>query len=138
MHPPLLSTITLFAELFIFVAISYIFYKGYEGRIFPFGLAYFAIIYEILFNVGYMIYRSVGLKAAGNLSSELKLLGAVHGVLSLFVFIAVVVFIALAIKNYKQGINYFKAYSSLAFLLLAFWIISLSSGILLYIKAYLK
>lgn len=134
--PPLLSTITLIAELFIFGAISYIFYKGYEGRLFPFGLAYFAIAYEVVFNISYMVYRSVGLKQVSALSENLRELGMVHGILSLIVFIALVIFLSLAIKNYEKGINYFKVHSSLTFLLLAFWVISLSSGILLYIKTY--
>jgi hypothetical protein len=136
MHPPLISTMTLVAELFIFGSISYVFYKGYEGRIFPFGLAYFAIAYEVVFNIGYMAYRSVGLKQTSALSEKLRRLGMAHGILSLIVFIALVIFLALAIKNYKKGMNYFKVHSSLTFLLLAFWVISLSSGILLYIKAY--
>ena len=136
MHPPLISTITLIAELFIFGVISYVFYSGYEGRGFPFKLAYFALGYEIIFNIGYMIYRSIGLKSFPSLSLELKILGAVHGIFSLIVFIAWVIFIALAIKNYKKGMNYFQVHSKFAFMLLFFWIISLSSGILLYIKAY--
>ena len=136
MNPPLLSTITLAAELFIFSAILYVFYKGYEGRVFPFGLAYFAIAYEMVFNIGYMIYRSVGLKGASTLSENLKKLGMIHGILSLLVFIALIIFLALAIKNYKKGINYFQVHSGFTLVLLAFWTISLSSGILLYFKAY--
>ena len=136
MNPPLLSTITLAAELFIFSAILYIFYKGYEGRVFPFSLAYFAIVYEVVFNIGYMIYRSVGLKSADNLSTNLKILGAVHGILSLVVFVALVILMLLAIKNYKRGINYFREHSKLSFLVIGFWIISLASGFLLYFKAY--
>jgi len=135
-HPPLFSTLTLIAELFIFGAILYVFFKGYEGQVFPFGLAYFTIAYEVIFNIGYMVYRSVGLKQASALSENLKKLGMVHGILSLIVFIALVIFLVLAIKNYEKGINYFKVHSSLTFLLLAFWVISLSSGIFLYIKTY--
>jgi hypothetical protein len=135
-HPPLLSTITLIAELFIFGAISYVFYKGYEGRVFPFGLAYFTIIYEVIFNIGYMIYRSFGLKSAPSLSHQLKILGAVHGILSLLVFSAVIIFMILAIRNYKKGMNYFQVHSRFTATLLFFWIISLASGMLLYFKVY--
>src|SRR5690349_8813743 len=109
--PPLYSTITLFAELIISTIIYYTLYQGYKHNKFPTKLAAFALIYELVFNISYMISRvSPQIKSTHVESPFLIGLAIVHGILSLIMFITLIIFFILAWKNYAKGVNYFVKY----------------------------
>ena len=131
-----LSTLTLAMEILIGVVIFYVIYRGYKENNFPEKLAMFAVAYEIVFNVGYMVYRAVWKPQIFGLTQALKITAALHGILSLIMLIAVVVFFLLARKNYRKDINYFRKYKITTFLFISFWLISLFSGGYLYFKIY--
>src|SRR5574338_34158 len=107
MNAPLYSTVTLIAELFVSSAIYYTFYSGYKKDKLPEKLAIGAIAYEILFNVSYMVYRVPTHHPDKPDSAGDIALAAFHGILSLIMFISLIVFFVVAIKKYRQGINYF-------------------------------
>ncbi len=93
MHAPVYSTITLFAELIISSIIYYTLYQGYRRNRFPVKLAGFTLLYEVLFNISYMVSQvPQHAKAARVEPSFVVGLAIVHGVLSLIMFIALVVF----------------------------------------------
>jgi hypothetical protein len=136
MQIPLASNITLVMEIIIASIIFFLVFKGYKENIFFKKLAYFAVGYEIVFNVGYMIYRSVSIPSASNLSTGMRAVAAAHGILSLLMLFAVVFFFLRAAKEYAKGLNSFVFHKVQTFLFLAFWVISLLSGIFLYVKTY--
>lgn len=138
MHTPLYSTITLFVELVISSIIYYTLYQGYTRAVFPKKLASFALLYEILFNISYMVYRVPDhAKGARLESSWIIALAIVHGVLSLIMFIALLVFFFLAWKNYKKGVNFFKIHKTMTIVFTIFWTFSVLSGILFYVAEYM-
>ena len=136
MAAPFLSTFTLFTELLITFIVLYIFYSGYKYNKFPFKLALFALIYEVSFNISYMVYRSFAHQEETLHSAFYIGLAVFHGVFSLIMFIALIIFLVLAWINYKKKINFFKKYKFISFLFIILWLIAVFSGILFYFVAY--
>jgi membrane-bound metal-dependent hydrolase YbcI (DUF457 family) len=134
-HAPLFSTVTLVAELFVSAIVYYTFYRGYKDDKFPEKLAIGAIVYEALFDIGYMVHRVPAQE--NKLNKPLVIaLGATHGILSLLMFLGLILFFVFAIKNYRKGVNYFKVHKKLTFVFLFFWTLSIISGVSLYFVAY--
>lgn len=137
MHGPFFSTITLFTELLVSAAVYFTIYKGYRHNKFPTKIAFSALLYETLFNISYMFSRVPShAKAAKATPPSLILLAVVHGILSLVMFVALIVFFILAYKNYKKERNYFFEHKKLTYAFLFFWTFSIISGVLFYFLAY--
>lgn len=136
MDIPLVSTLTLLAEFVVAACIFSVIYSGYRVNIFMKRLAMWTIAYEIVFNVGYMVYRSIAHPKSYTLSPLLKTVAALHGALSLAMLVAVVVFFLKASKAYGAGENYFKKQKIATGAFVFCWLVSIASGILLYLKAY--
>ena len=137
MQAPIQSTITLIVEIVIAVIIFFIIYRAYVQNVFMRRLAFFAIAYETIFNIGYMVFRSMH-PSSGILTTSMKMVGAMHGILSLVIFIAVIVIFLKANKANKMGENYFKKHFVVTFLFILGWIISLLSGSWLYWASYYR
>lgn len=138
MHAPLYSTITLCAELIISSIIYYTLYQGYKNKKFPAKLAGFALLYEIVFNISYMASRVPSQAKATHVESAFVIaLAIVHGILSLIMFLALIVFFIFAWTRYKKGINYFATHKVLTFTFLFFWTFSIVSGVVFYLVEYL-
>ena len=135
MQIPIFSTITLIAEIFISCIIFFTFYRSYRYNHFPTLLVAFALLYEITFNISYMATRV----KANTEKIEIPwhiVLAAFHGILSLLMFVALIIFMFYAWRNYRKGVNYFKLHKNLTTIFLAFWSISIISGIILYFVEY--
>jgi hypothetical protein len=138
-HIPWFSTFTLFTELLVTASVLYVFYSAYKRNVFPFTLVAITLGYEILFNISYMASRALGGKNPSKLAGGSVIgLAIFHGIFSLIMFIALLVFMGLAWVNYKKGINYFQQhkYSTISFIIL--WMIAIASGFAFYALAYLK
>lgn len=134
---PIYSTIALFTECIMLIVILYIFYNGYKHNKFNYKLVAIALSYEILFNISYMLYRTLAKPDSGGAHSAFSIgLAIFHGFLSLIIFILLIVFLLLAWKNYKKKINYFKKHSTITLLFIIFWLIAAISGIIIYIIYY--
>lgn len=139
MHGPLYSTITFFAEIIISSIIYFVIYKGYRNNKFYTKLASFTLLYEILFNISYMVSRVPSqTKATKGEPAYLIGLAITHGVLSLVMFVALIIFFIIAWKKYKKGVNYFNEHKILTFTFLVFWTFSVVSGLLFYFLEYVK
>lgn len=137
MHGPLFSTVTLFTELLVSAAVYYTIYKGYRHSKFPTKISLAALAYETVFNISYMFSRVPShAKAAKTTPPLLILLAIIHGILSLIMFVALIVFFVLAYKNYKKERNYFFEHKKITYAFLFFWTFSIVSGILFYFLEY--
>lgn len=135
--PPLTSTITLIAELFVSLIIYLTLYRGYKRGTFLTLPAFGALFYETVFNISYMVSRTPDhLKSTVVKPLYLVLIGATHGILSLLMFIALVIFFFLAWKNYKKGVNYFLIHKKTTILFTILWTLSILSGISFYLLEY--
>ena len=137
MHAPFVSTITLIMELFIGFLIFLIIFQGWKNNCFSKKLTFFTIGYEIIFNVGYMIYRSISVPSTAHLSSAMKIFAMMHGILSIIMLFVVVAFFLRAMREYGENINSFVMHRSQTILFLFFWLVSLLSGVYIYVTLYL-
>lgn len=135
MHAPLYSTIALLAELLVSLAIFYTFFQGYRRNKLPEKVAIGALVYEILFDISYMIYRLPTRESGAN-KRLITGLGIFHGTLSLLMLLGLIAFFVLAIKYYRRNVNYFLVHKRPMFVFLFFWSLSVISGAVLYFVAY--
>lgn len=137
MHGPFFSTLTLFTELIVSSVVYSTLYSGYRNNKFLTIPAFAALIYETIFNISYMASRvPTHVSSAEATPGYLIALAAVHGILSLVMFVALIIFFITAWRNYKKGINYFKDHKRLTILFLIFWTFSIASGITFYFLEY--
>jgi uncharacterized membrane protein YozB (DUF420 family) len=133
-------TFTLLTEILLTCSVIYIFFEGYNKNIFHRKLALLSIFYETFANLTYMMSKMLGEKSAvtTNIDSShfYVFLAVFHGLLSLAMFISLVTFLFLAFKNYRNEINYFREHKKLTISFIIFWLVSVSSGALLYFLTY--
>ncbi len=125
------STFTAVAELFVTAAVFYVVYTNWNRRPFPARLAFGVAAFEFFVNMLYMIFRMQQGPTEG-LSSGMIALYAIHGSLSLLVFIAYVTLACLAYFDSRKGKFYFREHPIQAGLFVVFWILSVGSGEVLY------
>lgn len=137
MHAPLISTITLCAELLVSAIIYYSLYQGYKKDKFPTRLAFGALAYEIIFNISYMVSKVSDNAMATKVEAPATVFLAItHGILSLVMFIALIIFFVFAWKSYRKEINFFRKHKNLTIAFTFFWTLSILSGTLFYLALY--
>ena len=123
------STFTAISELFVTTGVFYIIYTNLRERPFPWKLALFVAIFEFSVNMLYMISRMTRMPSATPAEpNPLAPLYALHGSLSLFVFIAFVVMTSLAYVDYRKGRFYFRDHRLATAVFVFFWLVSVGSG----------
>ncbi len=125
------STFSAIAEIFVTLGVLTIVYQNYKQRPFNGRLALGLILFEFFVNMLYMISRMDHHSTTEN-PTWFKLLAAVHGSLSLLVFISFAVYAALAYSDSKRGIFFFKEHPTQTKLFVFFWMVSVISGEALY------
>ena len=137
MDAPAWSTFSAIAELFVTAAVIYIVVTNYQGKGFAWRLAAAVCLFEFSVNMSYMISRLRADAAAGEMTGPMALFAAGHGLLSLIVFIALVVFCFQAYQAWKRGEFFFRDHPTLTVVFLFFWMVSVISGEVLYVVRYL-
>ena len=138
MAAPLFSTITLLTEIVVTASVLYAFYSGYVRNRFPYALVALTLAYETLFNVSYMTLRVATHVEDGRDRPFEIALAAFHGTFSLLMFVGLIVFMAAAWRNYRKGVNYFRAHAKLTRTFIALWLVAIASGFAFYAVEYAK
>lgn len=137
--PPLFSTFTLLTEILVTIAVLTIFHQGYKHNKFLKKLTIVTLLYETIFNISYMSYRALTheAKVGSHIHTPFHIAAAAfHGIFSIIMFIALVIFLLVAMKKYKDEHNFFKAHKIITFIFLVLWFIAILSGIFFYYLAY--
>lgn len=137
MDSTIFSTAVLITELLVTASVLYIFYSGYKHNIFHTKLAFVTLAYEILFNINYMAHRVPAQENAAKYSTTYLIIAAFHGIFSLLMFVALIVFIIFAWRGYKKQINYFLIHKNITKVFIACWMLAIFSGIIFYVISYL-
>jgi uncharacterized membrane protein YozB (DUF420 family) len=140
---PFWSTLTLATELLVTASILYIFHEAYWRNKFHRAFVFIVLLYEIIFNISYMLRSmlehtvsdSMSRTAASPLFMSLAIF---HGTFSLIMFLALLVFMFFAWRNYKKEINFFREHKKLTLIFLIAWLLSVISGIAFYFLLYIK
>lgn len=126
------STFTAISELFVTTAVLYVVYTNWKQRPFPTALAFGVAGFEFLVNMLYMVARMQQAPASTELSKGMIALFAIHGSLSLLIFIAYVTLVSLAYLDSKKGKFYFRQHPVQTGLFVFFWFLSVGSGEVIY------
>ena len=136
---PFFSIVTLFTEVVVTALVIFIVRRGYRTGVFPRRLAFSVLGYEALFNISYMVSRTLhesGEPVRTMKPGELPL-AIFHGTFSLVMFVALVAFFLLAARGYGRGENYFLLHRKTMIAFLSAWGISVLSGFLFFARIYL-
>jgi len=137
MHIPILSAVTLIAELLVTASVYFIIRKAYRTGVFLRWFAFGILAYEMVFNITYMFSREVKGETAGPLNPYQTMLGAFHGIFSLVMFVALIIFFLTAAHGYKRGENYFLKHRLLTITFVYAWGLSILSGVGLFVSLYI-
>lgn len=125
------STFTAISELFVTAGVYYVVFSNFRGHPFRWRLALGLVVFEFSVNMLYMIARMQAPHHA-ELSVSLKAFAALHGSLSLIVFIMFATCSALAWADLRRGRAFFREHPRLTASFAALWFVSVVSGEALY------
>ncbi|MFZ2187149.1 MAG: hypothetical protein WAV46_00775 [Candidatus Moraniibacteriota bacterium] len=137
---PLWSIVTLVAEIGVTAAVFHIIWKGVAEVRFNRPLAFGVLAYEVLFNISYMLGRTLehaNEKPVVAEKSGVAALAIFHGVFSLVMFVALVAFFLVAANRYAKGENFFLHHHRLTSVFLSAWGVSVLSGVFFFVRLYL-
>jgi hypothetical protein len=137
MYIPILSAVTLFAELLITASVYFIIWKAYRTGTFFRWFAFGVLAYEVLFNISYMFSKELRGDNAGVLNPYETTLAIFHGTFSLLMFILLLIFFIAAARGYRRGDNYFLKHRQLTIAFVYAWGLSILSGAGLFASLYL-
>lgn len=136
---PLWSIATLVTEFFVTAVIFYVIWTAVSRLSFNRTLAFGVIAYEVVFNISYMVFRSIEHeKEAKSIveNSGTEALALFHGIFSLIMFISLIIFFLVADRHYAKGENYFVHHHRLTRIFLFAWGASVLSGAFLFAQLY--
>ncbi len=139
MEIPSFSTFSAISELFVTAGVLYVVSQNYRGKGFPWKLALTVILFEFSVNMLYMIHRlneatsEVATTTEPAVSGFMVAFMAIHGSISLLVFIMLTILCSLAFLDFKKGKFFFKERKKLTLIFITLWLFSVISGEVLYV-----
>jgi hypothetical protein len=137
MTPPAFSIFAAIAELIVTTIVYYSIISHLKGKSFRFKLLGFAILFEAIVNVTYMVTRFIGSDSPVHLSGQMKLFATLHGTFSMLVFIWLIILFFLASSSAKLEQNFFRDHKLGTYLFLILWGVSVASGEIMFAMIYL-
>lgn len=136
MEAPSFSTFSAISEIFVTAAVLYVVLTNFKGKGFPAKTALGVIVFEFSVNMLYMITRMDD-HSSSDLSGIMIAFAAIHGSLSLLIFIMFTVYAFLAYSDHKKGKFFFKEHPKQTVFFIILWAISVLSGEALYVIHYM-
>ena len=137
MAPPLFSTLSAVTELLVTAAVFWFFQQALVHGRYRFGIMAVALVYETLFNITYMTARFFGEGTTGDHEAWFSVLLAVHGTLSLLMFIGLIVLVIWAFDRRGKGdLDPLGTRRKLAWTFLVLWTLSVLSGEFIYVMQW--
>lgn len=136
---PTWSIVTLVTEFGVTAAVFFVIWKAYTAGRFIRPLAFGVLAYEVIFNISYMLSRSLqhASEEAGTEKPGEIALAIFHGTFSLAMFVALIIFFFVAASRYARGENYFLVHRRLTVVFLWAWTVSVLSGASFFVLLYL-
>ncbi len=137
MNIPTFSWFSAVSELFVTAIVLYAIIGNIRGKPFRWKLLGLALLFELTVNVMYMIQRAAVADTDSNLAGGLKLMFALHGILSLVMFVALLLLYLIATFEHKAGhATWFQRHPVGAWTFVAFWLLAVGSGEAAFIWRY--
>ena len=135
---PAYSIFSAASELLVTVAVLYVVRRAYAHSDFRRGLLVVVLAFEAFVNISYMAYRmavpSDGLAGAPH---WLTATAALHGLLSLGMFLFLLFLAAMAWRDDQRGENFFREHAGTTWAFVGLWMLSVASGEFLFAALYL-
>jgi hypothetical protein len=134
---PAYSAFSAVSELLVTAAVFYVLWRAAARDDFRKGLLAVVLSFELLVNITYMAYRMVVPAHGAEMPAWLGAVAALHGILSLAMFLALVFFAAMAWRDDARGENFFRDHPGTTWTFVALWSLSILSGEFLFVALYL-
>ena len=135
---PTFSIFSAISEVFVTIAVLYSIFQTLSGRPLPKALLGIVLVFELCVNVVYMATRASQADQSNELSTGMKIFFAGHGTLSLIMFLVLAVVYLISLGNEAKGEeNWFRRHRTGAYILVAFWMISVVTGEAIFAMRYL-
>lgn len=122
------------SELFVTAAVFYFFWKAVKEDDHRWAFITVVIAFETLVNITYMARRLVESEPKGTAAGWTVALAAVHGALSLLMFLGLVAFVLLSFRAARvEHRNYFREHPLTTATFLVLWTLSVLTGEALYL-----
>ena len=129
MTAPAFSIFSAVSEVFVTIGVLYAIITAARGKGLNKKLMGATLLFEFCVNVVYMAGRASQADKSTELSTGMKLFYASHGTLSLLMFLTLVVLFLLSLySESKKEDNWFARHPTGTWILVAFWMISVSDG----------
>lgn len=137
-NPFYFSTFAAFSELVVTAIVLQVIISNMRGEPLRWKLLFGTLAYELLVNITYMVERTVVVTTnhPDPLGNWVGILGAVHGILSLIMFVGLVVISMMAFRASRKNVAFFQNYKGLTLFFVVFWLISIISGEVLYFAVW--
>jgi len=137
MEIPAFSMFSAVSELVVTAAVLHVIVRHLKGRPFNWKLLGVVLTFETCINVIYMIKRASAADVDSGLAGPLKILFAVHGILSLVMLVALILVYLLATFDQKAGRStWFQQHHTATWGLLFFWLLAVGSGEYAFVWRY--
>ncbi len=137
-NPYYFSTFAAISELFVTTAVLTVIISNLRGRPLKWKWLWGTLAFELFINISYMVSRTVVIAQndPAPLATWVGVLGALHGILSLLMFVGLVILALLATRAFRQGKAFFQEHRTLTFVSITLWLISVSSGEVIYLAVW--
>ena len=137
-NPIYFSTFAALSELVVTAFVLTVMITNLRGQALRSKLLFGTLAYELLVNITYMVQRTVVVAEnhPNPLSEWVGVVGALHGVFSLVMFVGLIVVSVLAYRASKRGVAFFQQHRQLTVVFIALWLLSVGSGEVVYFLVY--
>lgn len=138
MSIPAFSIFSAISELFVTIVVLYAIISNLRGGPFRWKLLGAALLFELSINVVYMIKRAATVDSDLEMTAALKTLFAVHGILSMVMFVALLLVYLYCTFEQKAGHRtWLQRNPAGTWAFVAFWLLAVLSGEAAFVWKYL-
>ncbi len=135
---PVFSAFSAGSEVVVTIIVLYTVIRNLRGQPLQWKLLGLCLMFELCVNVMYMINRAAAHDSGTVLSTNLKIMYAVHGGLSLLMFVGLVLLFLISTFDQKVGHpTWFQRHARGTWAFVTLWLISVGSGEAIFIQRYL-
>lgn len=135
---PAYSIFSALSELLVTAAVFYVVWRAWHHNDFRRGLLVCVLVFEAAVNISYMAVRMLAPSSSLHDSPDwLVTTAALHGLLSLAMFLFLIFITVLAWRDNERGHNFLRESPAMTWAFVALWTISIVSGEFLFAAFYL-
>lgn len=137
MNAPAFSIFSAVSEIFVTIGVLYAIIRAVKGEGLPKWLMGGVLLFELCVNVVYMAGRAAHADKSTELTTGMKLFYALHGTLSLVMFVTLVVLYLISLYGEsKAKDNWFFRHPRASWGLVFVWMLSVGTGEAIFVMRY--